>query len=551
MKTIFIILLMSLSATADVYFKNKRLVESVTTTATAAGTTTLVATSDPYQQFTGATTQTLVLPDATTLPNGWSVEVMNKSTGVISVEYDDNSAALSATASSDSMFRLIDNGTSNGTWDISGVEVDPLSLYLDGSKTMAGNIDLGNNNLVNVDTIAPGTNGIIDMEAPATTTPMYLNMTSADADGTDAVAINLYQEGKPGDTDTAYLAMGSVEDILTNYHSIIVRQTNSGGAYPLWISSNDNGDVPGIEFDVPVSNGGGGGVFLGSESEITMATAGGGGLRVSSADISPRGTSGVEDLGTTGERWKDVYTSGVVYTEDIDSATDLSLKVAGVDSLVLDGTDSEFTTVPVKLTGVNLNMDSNNVLSADNVEAVSIDMKAADVVRIISDATPTSNEDTLIQVEGLNDGAGNAETIRFGYLDSPDKFVFQQFTTGTGVEKNFTIGINNDDYITLNASTNDTDISTNLSLTTVGKGLEIKEGANAKMGRSTLVAGTVTVNTTAAKTASEIMLTCQDPNGGTPGAAYVSARVDSTSFTITSTSGTDTCVVAWVIIDPA
>lgn len=75
--------------------------------------------------------------------------------------------------------------------------------------------------------------------------------------------------------------------------------------------------------------------------------------------------------------------------------------------------------------------------------------------------------------------------------------------------------------------------------------------AAARMGIATLAAGTVTVSTTAIKSNSRVFLTIQDPNGGTPGAVYVSARVASTSFTITSTSGTDTSQVAWLIIDPA
>lgn len=90
-----------------------------------------------------------------------------------------------------------------------------------------------------------------------------------------------------------------------------------------------------------------------------------------------------------------------------------------------------------------------------------------------------------------------------------------------------------------------------VSIETAGKGLKIAEGANAKSGVATLVAGTVTVSTTAVAANSRIQLTCQDPNGGTPGAEYVSARTAATSFDITSTSGTDTCIVAWLIVDPS
>lgn len=89
-----------------------------------------------------------------------------------------------------------------------------------------------------------------------------------------------------------------------------------------------------------------------------------------------------------------------------------------------------------------------------------------------------------------------------------------------------------------------------IALGTAGLGLKIKEGANARMGASTLVAGTVTVNTTAVTASSRIMLAGQD-SSGTPGGLTVSARVAGTSFTITSTSATDTRLIAWLIFEPA
>lgn len=85
---------------------------------------------------------------------------------------------------------------------------------------------------------------------------------------------------------------------------------------------------------------------------------------------------------------------------------------------------------------------------------------------------------------------------------------------------------------------------------TAGGGLNIKEGANARMGTATLVAGTVLVATTEVTANSRIFLTAQT-SGAAPGALRVSARVAATSFTITSTSGTDTSSVAWMIVEPA
>lgn len=68
-------------------------------------------------------------------------------------------------------------------------------------------------------------------------------------------------------------------------------------------------------------------------------------------------------------------------------------------------------------------------------------------------------------------------------------------------------------------------------------------------GIATLVAGTVTVNTSAVTATTRIMLTTQVLGTVTaPKAIAVTARVASTSFTITSQDATDTSDVAWVLV---
>jgi len=56
-----------------------------TSTVTAAGTTTLTNASTYYQQFTGTTTQTVTLPDTSTLVLGWTFHIVNNSTGLVTV----------------------------------------------------------------------------------------------------------------------------------------------------------------------------------------------------------------------------------------------------------------------------------------------------------------------------------------------------------------------------------------------------------------------------------------------------------------------------------
>lgn len=83
-----------------------------------------------------------------------------------------------------------------------------------------------------------------------------------------------------------------------------------------------------------------------------------------------------------------------------------------------------------------------------------------------------------------------------------------------------------------------------------GGGLTLKEGTNARMGTATLVAGAATVATTEITANSRVQLTSQ-ADGGAVGFLRVSARTAGTSFTITSSSGTDTSTVAWLLVEPA
>ena len=68
-------------------------------------------------------------------------------------------------------------------------------------------------------------------------------------------------------------------------------------------------------------------------------------------------------------------------------------------------------------------------------------------------------------------------------------------------------------------------------------------------GTATLVGGTVVVSQGNVSASSMIYLTGQN-SSGTAGELSVSARTPGTSFTITSSSGSDTRLVAWLLIEP-
>lgn len=89
---LFVIMMMleSLGMPAS-FFQKTGLVVQTTVTPTAGGTTTLTATANQVQLFSGASNQTMVLPDATLLFNGWQYDISNESTGNVTVK---NSAAV-------------------------------------------------------------------------------------------------------------------------------------------------------------------------------------------------------------------------------------------------------------------------------------------------------------------------------------------------------------------------------------------------------------------------------------------------------------------------
>jgi hypothetical protein len=87
-----------------------------TNTVTAAGTTTLTATSTYYQHFSGSTTQTLQMPNATTLPQGIAYVIDNDSSGTVTITSNGGSTLYTVPSGCAGFMYLMDNSTSNGTW---------------------------------------------------------------------------------------------------------------------------------------------------------------------------------------------------------------------------------------------------------------------------------------------------------------------------------------------------------------------------------------------------------------------------------------------------
>lgn len=226
----------------------------------------------------------------------------------------------------------------------------------------------------------------------------------------------------------------------------------------------------------------------------------------------------------------------------------------------------------IHLSGCNAdgNNTTNSVTDSDRV-AVSMVGSTNCIIDVVSNEMPQGGSQIGHQSYALHiDSTSSNNDIRMVHSALAPATVLGEITPTsapqTGVNTVLINGVNatamvfgpNNGVITgANADTNlyrasadklatDDDFLINLA----GKGLRVKEGTNAKMGIATLSAGTVVVSTTAVTANSRIFLDNQTL-GGTAGFLRVSARSAGTSFTILSSSNTDTSVIAWMLVEPA
>ena len=111
------------------------LIQGYTTTATAAGTTTLTVNSTQQQFFTGATTQTVVLPVTSTLTLGQSYTITNNSTGAVTVQSSGaNTIAVLPTQTTITVVCILTSGTSAASWST----VPTIASALQSATTIVG-----------------------------------------------------------------------------------------------------------------------------------------------------------------------------------------------------------------------------------------------------------------------------------------------------------------------------------------------------------------------------------------------------------------------------
>ena len=136
--------------------------QGFTTTATSAGNTLLTNASTFNQAFTGTTTQTITLPVTSTIAQGWSFNILNNSTGILTINSSGgNIVGYVSAGCLAKVVCILTTGTTAASWD----------YFYDGFSTATGSgaAVLQNNPTINTPTI--GGNGLIPAIWTSTTRP--------------------------------------------------------------------------------------------------------------------------------------------------------------------------------------------------------------------------------------------------------------------------------------------------------------------------------------------------------------------------------------------
>jgi hypothetical protein len=176
------------------------------TTATAAGTTTLSSTSNNQQFFTGSTTQTVNLPDTSTLVAGVSYTIVNQSSGVVTVK---------TTAGTNTVFAVPASTQATFTC-ISTASNAAASWYYNAGASA------GSTSIITLGTVTTGT-----WNATAITVPYG---------GTGATSQTAYAVLCGGTTST-----GAFQSIASVGASGTVLTSNGAGALPTFQAAGSSG----------------------------------------------------------------------------------------------------------------------------------------------------------------------------------------------------------------------------------------------------------------------------------------------------------------------
>jgi len=138
------------------FFRNGALVERFASIVTSAGLTSLTKNSTTFQFFTGSTTHTVKLPDATTCDGVASSGTrkfyfFNRSTGVVTITDNASNVLGYLNANTDLVVTLTDNSTAAGVWRIASFSPQEMPLKLSANTGADSKIKVTSNVITNLD----------------------------------------------------------------------------------------------------------------------------------------------------------------------------------------------------------------------------------------------------------------------------------------------------------------------------------------------------------------------------------------------------------------
>jgi hypothetical protein len=114
-------------ANANILHNN--IITGFATTTTAAGTTTLTVSSKRLQFFTGSTTQTVQMPVTSTLALGQQWQIVNNSTGLVTVKSSGSNDIIGLTANTGVIITcILTSGTTAASWSIATVRSNQMTI---------------------------------------------------------------------------------------------------------------------------------------------------------------------------------------------------------------------------------------------------------------------------------------------------------------------------------------------------------------------------------------------------------------------------------------
>lgn len=230
--------LMSRDANANTAINN--LMQGYTTTVTAVGTTTLTVASTYLQYFTGTTTQTVLLPVASTLVLGTQYQIDNQSTGNVTIQSSGaNNIIVLAGGNSINVTCILTTGTTAVSWQVNalgnGTITGTGSTVFSASPTFTGTMLAANVSLSGV--LAAGGTGSSSSFSTAGSGVIYGQTSSAAYQFAGSTNVQ-YRNGFYGNTLTNVISANA--SFANAIFASTGAQTNTSGTSAMLVNVSFN-----------------------------------------------------------------------------------------------------------------------------------------------------------------------------------------------------------------------------------------------------------------------------------------------------------------------